>query len=116
VSLGVWRSILAATRVLSSPIGGQTHDDYNVPGTRSQAGTDLLEARFPELSGADARVLVHDRSGKRLDPGVLAEVRSRIAKLPGVGVVEEPRPSAEGETALIAERYTVPGTDLHHSE
>jgi len=115
-TLAIWLFILVATVGLGSTVGGQTHDDYNVPGTRSQAGTDLLAARFPELSGADARVLVHDTSGKRLDPGVLAEVRSRIAKLPGVGVVEEPRPSADGDTALIAVRYTVPVTDFTGSE
>jgi RND superfamily putative drug exporter len=115
-TLTVWLFILVATVGLGATVGGETHDDYNVPGTRSQTGTDLLQARFPELSGADARVLVHDRSGKRLDPGVLAEVRSRIAKLPGVGVVEEPRPSADGDTALIAVRYTVPVTDFTGAE
>src|SRR5262245_56528923 len=81
-TLAVWLFILVATVGLGATVGGETHDDYNVPGTRSQAGTDLLEERFPELAGADARVVVHDRAGNRLDPGVLAEVRSRIAKLP----------------------------------
>jgi putative drug exporter of the RND superfamily len=115
-TLAVWLLILVGTIGLSVTVGGETHDDYNVPGTRSQAGTDLLEERFPELAGADARVVVHDRSGARLDPGVLAEVRSRIAKLPGVGVVDEARPSADGDTALISVRYDVPVTDFKGSE
>src|SRR6185503_17237772 len=50
-TLAIWLFILVATVGLGSTVGGQTHDDYNVPGTRSQAGTDLLAARFPELSG-----------------------------------------------------------------
>jgi RND superfamily putative drug exporter len=115
-TLAGWLLILVVTVGLAATVGGEPHDDYNVSGTPSQDGTNLLADRFPELSGADARVVVHDRSGNRLDPGVLAEIRSRIGTLPEVGNVSEPRPSADGDTALITVRYLVPVTDFTGTE
>jgi RND superfamily putative drug exporter len=115
-TLAGWLLILVVTVGLMVTVGGEPHDDYTVSGTPSQAGTDLLAERFPELSGADARVVVHDRAGNRLDPGVLAEVRSRIGKLPSVGNVGEARPSEDGDTALIPVRYLVPVTDFKGTE
>ncbi|GAA0916810.1 RND transporter [Virgisporangium aurantiacum] len=110
--LAGWLLILVATVGLAGVIGGETHDNYTVSGAPSQAGADLLAERFPELSGAGARVVVHDRTGNRIDPGVLAEVRSRVERLPDVGDVSEARPSADGDTALISVRYLKPVTDL----
>ncbi len=43
--------------------GGSLHDNYTLAGTGSQQATDLLRDRFPALSGADARVVVHAKSG-----------------------------------------------------
>ncbi|MEV6490801.1 MMPL family transporter, partial [Actinoplanes sp. NPDC051633] len=96
--------------------GGETKDNYNIPGTPSQAGTEFLRDRMPAAAGADARVIVHDRAGGKVDPAVLTAVSYRLAGLPGVAAVAPPRLSADGDTALLAVGYSVPVTDFHGTE
>jgi len=115
-TLGLWLLILIALSAANVAGGGQPRDNYNIPGTASQAGTEFLREKLPEVSGADARVVVHDRAGAPLDPAVLATVRDRLGDLPGVSAVAPPRLSADGDTALLAVSYHVPVTDFRGTE
>jgi RND superfamily putative drug exporter len=107
-----WLSVLMAVLALSAAVGGRFHDDYTISGTESQSATELLRDRFPAMSGADARVVVHDRSGHRLDAAALSALRARLADVPHASGVTPPRMSADGDTALITVQYDVPVTDL----
>ncbi|WP_433210210.1 MMPL family transporter [Dactylosporangium sp. CS-047395] len=109
-TIGAWLIALVAFTALSVGFGGTPHDDYNVPGTQSQAGTEFLRAHFPQMSGADARVVVHD--GKPLDPAVLESLRGRLERMPSAGIVAPARMSADGDTALIGVQYDIPVTDF----
>ena len=60
-TLGIWLVVVAIATGLAGVAGGTPQDDWNVPGTASQAGTDLLREEFPAASGAVDRVVVHDR-------------------------------------------------------
>ncbi|MFJ1702784.1 MMPL family transporter [Kitasatospora sp. NPDC088346] len=111
-----WVLLLAALFGLATAFGGTPRDDYRVPGTRSTAGLDLLSERFPEMSGASARVVVHDRTGKRVPESVLAEVSSRIGGVRGAGPIAPPLYSAQGDTALLAVNYLIPVTSFKGSE
>jgi RND superfamily putative drug exporter len=96
---------------LAGTAGGALTDTYDMPGTDSQAATDLLRDRFPAFAGADARVVVHSPDG-RLEPEVLARVAERMADVEHAEAVEPPRTSADGRTGLIALRYDVPVTSV----
>ncbi|MFC4045949.1 MMPL family transporter [Dactylosporangium siamense] len=109
-TIGAWLIVLVAFTMLSAGFGGTPHDDYNVPGTESQAGTEFLRAHLPTMSGADARVVVHGKGP--VDPATLEGLRGRLAAMPSAGDVSQPRMSADGDTALIAVRYTIPVTDF----
>lgn len=61
--IAVWVVLVAAMAGLAGVAGGALHDNYTLAGTGSQRATDLLEERFPALSGADARVVVHAKAG-----------------------------------------------------
>lgn len=111
-----WLVVLVAAVGLAFAFGGETQDDYNVAGSPSQAGTDFLTDRFPEMSGTDARVVVHDREGDRLDPAALTALRDRLVRVPDVTSVAPPRLSADGDTAVLAVQYDVPVTDYKGSE
>jgi RND superfamily putative drug exporter len=111
-----WLLVVVAASALTVLAGGEPRDDYHVPGTASQAGTDFLTERMPGVAGADARVVVHDRTGGPVDPAVLAGVRDRLAALPGVSGVAAARMSADGDTALLAVSYHVPVTDFRGTE
>ena len=115
-TLGIWLLLVVAATVFNALAGGQTHDNYNIPGTPSQAGTEFLRERMPSASGADARVIVHDRDGGAVGPAVLNSVSARLRELPGVATVAPPRMSADGDTALLAVGYDVPVTDFHGTE
>jgi hypothetical protein len=95
--------------VLAGTVGGTLTDTYDMPGTDSQAATDLLRDRFPAFAGSGAHVVVHRDDGA-LDPGVLADVATRLTRGDHVEAVEQPRTSPDGRTALIQVRYDVPVT------
>ena len=115
-TVAAWLVTLAAAVALAATVGGSTHDNYYIEGTDSQAGTDVLRGSFPELGGADARVVIHDPEGDRLDPAVLRTVGQRLAALPDVGVVAPPRLSDDGDTAILTVRFTIPVTDFSGRE
>jgi RND superfamily putative drug exporter len=110
-----WLLLLALALGLAAAFGGSPRDDYRVPGTPSTAGNDLLTARFPEMSGANARVVVHDRHGAALPAAALADLRTRLAALPHAASVAPPVLSARGDTALLAVAYDVPVTAFEGS-
>src|SRR6478735_6861824 len=98
--IATWLTLLVLVLAAASAFGGTNHDDYNVPGLPSQQGTNLLTERFPEMSGADARVVVHSEKGP-LDPVVLADLGTRLAEVTGVSSVSPPRLSQDSDTAVI---------------
>jgi putative drug exporter of the RND superfamily len=114
--VAAWAAALVLAVGLSAAFGGTPHDNYHVPGTQSQAGADLLAARFPELAGAGARVVVHDTAGHRLDPAVLAEVSTRLHGMRAAIAVDPPRLSADADTAILSVHYSIPVTDFSGRE
>ncbi|MGY1773089.1 MMPL family transporter [Blastococcus sp. SYSU D00813] len=109
--LAAWLVVVAVALGLTATAGGTPQDDWDVPGSASQAGTDLLRAEFPEAAGAVDRVVVHDRDGDPVDPGEVADLAGRLADLPHVLAVSPPRVSDDGATVLLEVRYDVPVTD-----
>lgn len=112
-TIAAWLILIVALFGLKTAFGGQYQDNYTVPGAPSQAGADFLKANFPQISGTDARVVIHAPGGHRVDPAVLTKVRADLARLPGVSVVAPALLSRGGDTALIDVQYSVPVTSFH---
>jgi RND superfamily putative drug exporter len=113
-TIGAWLVLLAAAIGLAATVGGSPHDDYNVKGSPSQAGTDFLTENFPEHAGTDARVVVH--RDRPLDAADLTALTQRLGTLHGVSHVDAPRLSADGDTALVGVQYDIPVTDFEGTE
>ncbi|MBL7259939.1 MMPL family transporter [Paractinoplanes lichenicola] len=113
-TIGAWLLVLVALTGVSVAFGGTPQDDYNVPGTESQAGTEFLREHMPQLSGTEARVVVH--SDRPIDPAALDTLNARLVQVEGAAVVAPPRMSADGDTALVVVQYDVPVTDFHGTE
>ncbi|MFC8448023.1 MMPL family transporter [Kitasatospora sp. NPDC057223] len=111
-----WLLLLVTAAALALTVGGTPRDEFRVPGTHSQAGSDLLSERFPEMSGATARVVVHDRAGARVPAPVLAELAGRLGALRGSPTVEPAVFSPAGDTALLSLTYRIPVTAFKDSE
>jgi RND superfamily putative drug exporter len=110
-TLATWLAVLALAFGLVAGFGGTPHDDWDVPGTRSQAGLDLLREHFPEAGGAADQVVVHEPDGRAVDPAAVAALRERLAAMPHVTAVSPARTSDDGATVLLGVRYDVPVTD-----
>lgn len=107
-----WLAGLGLVAGLAAGFGAGTHDDYEIPGARSELAVGLMRDRFPEQNGADARVVVHHRDGARLDPRDVEALRGRLERLPGVSAVAPARLSDDGATALVAVQYRVQVNDM----
>ncbi|MFC9974904.1 MMPL family transporter [Spirillospora sp. NPDC127200] len=109
--VAAWVLLVGVVAGIAGVAGGATQDDYTLKGSGSQQATDLLRERFPALSGADARVVVHARTGG-VDKGRLEAAAAGLRRLPHVSAVEPAVPSKDGATALLTVRYDVPVSDL----
>ena len=77
-TIAAWLILIVVLFGLKTAFGGQFQDNYTVPGAPSQAGADFLRASFPQVSGADARVVIHDQGGHRVGPGGSGGAAERV--------------------------------------
>ncbi|MFI7587032.1 MMPL family transporter [Spongisporangium articulatum] len=114
-TVAAWVVAFVVAFGLAGAFGGTAADDYNVPGTESQAGTDLLVRHFPAQSGADARIVVHSEHGP-VAASAVDGLRTRLAAIPHVAELDATRLSADGDTALVGVHYDVPVTEFQGTE
>jgi RND superfamily putative drug exporter len=114
-TIGAWVVAMVFVLGLAGTVGGALNDDYTIPGSDSQQAYDLLRERFPEMAGADARVVVHSDDGP-VAPAALDDASRDLAAMDSAGVVSPPVRSPDGRTAIIAVQYDVPVTDFKGDE
>ena len=66
--IAAWLVIAIAVFDLQITVGGETSDDFTIPGTEAQQGIDLLADRFPREGGVSGRVVFADPDGDITDP------------------------------------------------
>ena len=115
-----WKRSLAAALgvlvllVLAAAAGGESSDDYSVPGTESQRAIDLFQAHSPAFGGTDSTLVFTVDDGRITGPGTRAAVESALAevrKLDGVELVSDPflpggQISEDGRLAAVDVRYS----------
>ena len=114
--IGAWLVIAVAVIGLNASVGGDTSDDFTIPGTEAQRGIDLLEERFPTQGGVSGQIVFADADGDITDPGArdaIAETLAALAGGPNVLAVTDPYDpanasvSADGRIAYATVRYSV---------
>lgn len=112
-TLLLWVVVLALAWTVAATFGTPGEDDYDIPGTESLAATTFLRAEFPDVSGDEARVVLHD--DRPLSDNQIGRTAAAIADLDDVGAVTT-RWSDDGRTALVSVQYTEPVTSFHGTE
>jgi len=95
-----WLVILIVTLAVSGAVGSHYSNNNSLPGTQSQAATDLLQRDFPSQAGDSDRIVLHVREGRITDPAVRAHIApmlAKVAKLPHVTGVVSPFTRAGAE-------------------
>ena len=67
--------------VLAAATGGESSDDYSVPGTESQRAIDLFQAHSPAFGGADSTLVFTVEGGRVTDPKPKAAIDGALAKV-----------------------------------
>jgi RND superfamily putative drug exporter len=114
--IGAWLVVAVAVLSLQMTIGGETSDDWSIPGTEAQLGADLLLDSFPAEGGVAGRVVFVDPDGDVTDSAARATIKETLAAFsagPNILAVSDPfdpaRPtvSPDGRIAFATIRYSV---------
>ncbi|MEZ5298555.1 MAG: MMPL family transporter [Ilumatobacteraceae bacterium] len=87
-----WLLAFVAIAVGSVAAGGETSDEFSIPGTESQQAFDLLDERFPAQSGTSAQIVFATQDGSPLveSQDAVADTLAEAAELDGVIFVSDP--------------------------
>ena len=122
VVLGVWVLGIALLIGLAHGFGSNTSNNLRLPGTDSQAATDLLAARFPPQQNGSNPLVFHTATGKVNDADNKQAIEAsykQLKKLPHVAGVVDPfaqqgshQISRDKKTAFIPVLLDVGGSEL----
>jgi RND superfamily putative drug exporter len=93
VVLAVWLVATIALVAVSHRLGDNTNDNLSLPGTDSQAATDVLAKSFPDQANGSSPIVIHANSGKLTDAKNAEAVNksaAAVAKEPNVASVTNP--------------------------
>ena len=109
--LFAWLVALVAFTVVGFGFGGQTDEEFRIPGSESQAAFDRLEAVFPAFAGASAQVVLVAPEGERLDSddnrALITRMTSTIERDPGIEEAVSPFDEFAGEALSDDGRYAL---------
>ena len=122
VVLGGWIVLLAVLIGLSQSMGSNTSNNLSLPGTDSQAASDLLASRFPPQQNGSNPLVFRARTGKVTDAQAKQAIQAsfeRVKKLPHVVAAVDPfsqrgaaQISKDKTTAFIPVLLDVSGDEL----
>ena len=95
--LGVWILLRVGLSLANAGVGGNFVNNYNVPGSQSSKGLDVLHSDFGSASGYSGQIVFHAEKGKVGDQAdAVSTAMKNVAALPHVIKATDP--------------LTVPGT------
>jgi uncharacterized membrane protein YdfJ with MMPL/SSD domain len=108
VVIGAWVLTAAAVVLLVRTYGSNTSDNLRLPGTDSQAATDLLAARFPPQQNGSSPIVFHVDTGQVTDSknkSAIEATYQAIVKLPHVASATDPF-SQQGAAQISKDKRT----------
>lgn len=92
VVLALWAIAVVGTTAAAGQWGGETTNDFSVPGSDSQDALDVLAEDFPQLAGTSAQVVFETGSGETVDDyaGPIEQTVANLVTIDGVASVSNP--------------------------
>jgi putative drug exporter of the RND superfamily len=115
----IWLVAAVGLVVAAKASGGETVDNFTIPGAGSQKARDLLDERFPAQSGDTASVVFQAPSGKVTDSAnleAISGVQTALAKLPHVTSVNGPATATIGTTVFVSQDGTIGYAQVQYDE
>jgi RND superfamily putative drug exporter len=110
-----WVLVAIGVIAIGTAAGGESSDAFDIPGVESQRALDVLEERFPDVSGTSAQVVFAVEDGTIADAGpAITAALDDIAGQPDVSSVGELQQSADGRIAYADVQYSRPVADIKH--
>jgi putative drug exporter of the RND superfamily len=104
-----WIGAAVAVFVVAGAAGGETADDFDIPGVESQQARDVLDERFPEEAGASAQLVFAVGAGTLSDPAPAATIDDAlddVAAQPYVSDVGDLQRAPDDRVAFATVQYT----------
>jgi len=87
----VWLVIVAGTVTANVVAGGETSNDFTLPGTESQDASDILDDEFPKAAGSSATIVFNATGGDlTAQESQVEQALTEAGKLPHVTSVSNP--------------------------
>ncbi|MFG2212076.1 MMPL family transporter [Streptomyces sp. NPDC048638] len=130
--LVLWLAALVGVQAWQHAYGGEYSDNFTLPGTQSQQGSQVLKAHEPQAGGYSSQVVLHDTRPLTDSRSRITDAVGALQKLPQVLAAQNPLPpsgsapakpppgtpnvgplAADGRTAYITMRFAVQPSTLH---
>ncbi|QNP68076.1 MMPL family transporter [Streptomyces roseirectus] len=102
-ALLIWLAVLIAVTLGSRAAGSAYENDFALPGTDSQAATDLLTQHGSAQAGDSVEIVLKDERGIAAAEAAVTRMLAEVARLPGVAEVRSPYT----DTAAVSEDGTI---------
>ncbi|CCK24839.1 MMPL domain-containing protein [Streptomyces davaonensis JCM 4913] len=102
-ALLIWVAVLVAVTLGSQAAGSAYKNDFSLPGTDSQAATDLFTKHGSAQAGDSVDIVLKDSQGIDAAKTVVEKMLAEVARLPGVAEVRSPYADA----AAVSEDGTI---------
>ena len=103
--------VIAGIGAFGSALGAGFVDDYRTPGVDSTKAQELLEQRFPQVSGGDAQIVFAGDRAAITGSGVESVLRD-VKGQPHVSGVSDLQVAPDGKVAFATVQYDRPAEDL----
>ncbi|TDC56545.1 MMPL family transporter [Actinomadura sp. KC345] len=101
VALLLWVLVVAGITVGSQAVGATYHNDFSLPGTDSQAASDLMEEHGSLQAGANVQIVLKDAQGLSGDQAAVDGMLDKVRELPSVADVQAPGQGSLSEDGTI---------------
>ncbi|HEY8481530.1 MAG TPA: MMPL family transporter [Spirillospora sp.] len=101
LALLLWVLTVAVITVGSQAAGSAYHNDFALPGTDSQAASDLMEKHGSLQAGATVQIVFKDSRGLTADRAAIDAMLNKVRGLPSVTGVQPPGPGSVSEDGTI---------------